>query len=151
MKTPQNLMNTSGEGKGEPAPPLVAHAVAQMKKRSSRASVTAETFLGSDAKMKQSFLAIDGNTQKLEVDALMAKYDVNADGNYDAGEVHAIIHDVLEQRHINRETKKGAKALAEGLNENKVREGKAFWLWAAFWSLQRGEAQLFGVVWGEGR
>ena len=145
-----STMNTSGEGKGEPAPPLVAHAVAQMKKRSSRASVTAETFLGSDAKMKQSFLAIDGNTQKLEVDALMAKYDVNADGNYDAGEVHAIIHDVLEQRHINRETKKGAKALAEGLNENKVR-GEGVLVVGAFWSLQRGEAQLFGVVWGEGR
>ena len=101
------------ESKGDPS---LAH-------QKSRASVTANDFLGSGSMLSKDFKKSQNSAvYKAEMDAALARYDTNNDGTYDHGEVMKIVEEVQFKAFAAEQSAAGTKRMAESLNETKVRE-----------------------------
>ena len=91
-------------------------------RKHSRASITAQSFTGSKSSMRKSFKSIQDSVQfRADTEAQINKYDTNKDGMFDRSEVERIVMDVKFEAHAAKETAAGAKLIAEGLNDTKVR------------------------------
>ena len=93
-----------------------------IKRQQSRASVTAQDYLGTGTMMRKSFVDLQKSDQfNKDTEAQIDKYDTNNDGMFDRAEVKRIVMDVKEKAYQAEQTVLGAKRIAENLNDTKVR------------------------------
>ena len=93
-----------------------------IKRQQSRASVTAQDYLGTGSMMRKSFVDLQNSDEfKKDTEAQIDKYDTNNDGTFDRAEVERIVMAVKEKAHEAEQTVLGAKRIAENLNDSKVR------------------------------
>ena len=91
-------------------------------RQQSRASVTAQDYIGTGSMLKKSFVGLQESAKfKEDLDAQIDKYDTNKDGMFDRAEVKRIVMDVKEKAHEAEQLAKGAKRIAENLNDTNVR------------------------------
>ena len=91
-------------------------------RQQSRASVTAQDYIGTGSMMKNSFVDLQKSDQfNKDTEAQIDKYDTNKDGMFDRAEVKRIVMDVKEKAHEAEQLAKGAKRIAENLNDTNVR------------------------------
>ena len=94
-------------------------------RQQSRASVTAQDYIGTGSMMKNSFVDLQKSDQfNKDTEAQIDKYDTNKDGMFDRAEVKRIVMDVKEKAHEAEQLAKGAKRIAENLNDTNVRDRK---------------------------
>eukprot|EP00947_MAST-08B_sp_MAST-8B-sp1_P006669 g6669.t1 len=87
-------------------------------KKSSRASVTRQTFVGDDADLRTAFSTFSQTAEyKNELENLIHGYDKNKDGKFDRDEVRHIVEEVKFKAFVAERNSAGAKRLAESYNE----------------------------------
>ena len=87
-------------------------------KKSSRASVTRQTFVGDDADLRTAFSTFSQTAEyKNELENLIHGYDKNKDGKFDRDEVRHIVEEVKFKAFVAERNLAGAKRLAESYNE----------------------------------
>ena len=98
------------------------NARSAITRQQSRASVTAQDYIGTGSMLTKSFVDLQKSDRfNKDTEAQIDKYDTNKDGMFDRAEVKRIVMDVKEKAHEAEQLAKGAKRIAENLNDTNVR------------------------------